>query len=115
VTVTGALCGVLIAVPTALLPGIARSEIDLATRHYTCDRGVDIPASYINADGSSVVVLHVEGRQIALYQQVSASGVRYGWPSDGANYVWLTKGDDASLLWSEAGQETPLLTCKVVP
>lgn len=94
-----------------LLPLAAHAEQQLVTQRYTCDRGVDVPVAYVTAGDASVAVLTVEGRQIALHQEAAASGVRYGWPSDGSNYVWWTKGDTATLLWKdgETGRETPLL------
>ncbi len=99
----------------ALLPFAAHADQQLVTARYLCERGVEVPVAYVNADGASVAVLTVEGRQIALQQEVSASGARYGWPSDGSNYVWWSKGDSATLLWKDgaAGTETPLLSdCK---
>ena len=107
-----------IALVLGLVPLAAQAEIDLVTQRYTCERGVEIPVAYVRAEGSTVVVLTVEGRQIALYQDISASGTRYAWPSDGAGYVWWTKGDGATLLWKDgaAGTETVLLSdCKVAP
>ena len=54
--------------------------------------------------------------QIALLTEPSGSGARYGWPSDGAGYVWWTKGPEAMLLWREAGTESELLTrCRERP
>ncbi len=91
------------------------AETQVTNQTYTCDRGVTIPVVYVNADDTSLVVLQVEGRQILLYTEPAASGARYGWPSDGSNYVWWTKGDDATLYWknSEAGTEDPILSgCK---
>ena len=58
-----------------------------------------------------VAVIHVEGSQITLYNESAASGARYAWPSDGAGYVWWTKGPEATLYWKEGGGEAPLLTC----
>ena len=88
----------------------ARAEI--LTFSYLCDRGVVVPAAYVNAADTSYAVIHVEGRQIALQQSLAASGVRYAWPSDGAGYVWWTKGPEATLYWHEGNDETPLLTCR---
>lgn len=93
-------------------PAFAQDAPEVATLRYGCDRGVEVPATYVTAAGGSVAVISVEGRQITLIQEVAASGVRYGWPSDGASYVWWTKGDQATLYWSEAGAETVLLECK---
>ncbi len=94
----------------APLPVLAEgAETTLTTTRYTCARGVEVPASYINAPDTSLVVIHVEGSQITLISEATGSGARYGWPSDGAGYVWWTKGPEATLYWKEAGQETPIL------
>lgn len=94
-----------------LLPLPAFADLQMTTARYACERGVEVPVTYVNAGDQSVVTLTVEGRQISLYNQVSADGAKYGWPSDGSNYVWSTKGRMASLLWKdETGVETPILT-----
>jgi membrane-bound inhibitor of C-type lysozyme len=108
----------------ALLGGLviwslpAHAELVVKSVRYSCDRGVEVPVAYVDADGASVAILQVEGRQIALWQETAASGARYGWPSGGSNYVWWTKGDTASLLWKDgtAQTETVLLQdCVVLP
>lgn len=94
-----------------VVPVPAQAELQMITARYACERGVEVPASYVNADDQSVVTLTVEGRQISLYVEASASGARYGWPSDGSNYVWWTKGREATLYWkNETGVETPILS-----
>jgi len=93
-----------------LLSTPALAEPEMITTRYTCERGIEVPASYVNYGEFSVAVINVEGRQISLYLERSASGARYGWPSDGANYVWWTKGKDATLYWKEGGEETPILS-----
>ncbi len=76
----------------------ALAEMDLQTARYLCERGVEVPATYVNdGQGGSVVVLNVEGRQIALVGEPAASGARYGWPSGGSHYVWHTQGTEALL------------------
>lgn len=97
-----------------LLAAPAFAETQVQNLTYTCDRGVAVPVVYVNADDTSLAVLQVEGRQILLYTEPSASGARYGWPSDGSSYIWWTKGDEATLYWKDggAGTETPLLTCR---
>jgi membrane-bound inhibitor of C-type lysozyme len=95
----------------ALLPGAALAQ-DFSTATYTCDRGVEIPATYVNGPEQSLVVIHVEGRQITLLNEVAASGARYGWPSDGSGYVWWTKGEAATLYWKTPEGEAPLLACQ---
>lgn len=94
-----------------LLPATASAQ-DFTTLRYTCDRGVTVPATYVNGADQSLVVIHVDGTQITLVNEVSASGARYGWPSDGSGYVWWTKGDEATLYWKTPADETPLLACK---
>ncbi len=93
----------------------AAAETTVATLRYTCDRGVIVPATFVTADDQAVVVIHVDGTQITLFQEEAASGARYGWPSDGSNYVWWTKEDAATLSWKTPEGETPLLTCAVAP
>lgn len=100
-----------VAILLALLPAAASAQ-EFTTTRYTCDRGVEIPATYVNGPDLSLVVIHVEGSQITLLNEPAASGARYGWPSDGSNYVWWTKGEEATLNWKSPDGEAPLLTCK---
>ena len=75
---------------------------EVITVRYLCERGVEVPVTYVNADGMEpVAVLNVEGGQITLIQEVAASGARYGWPSGGSHYIWWSKGDAATLLWRD--------------
>ena len=83
---------------------------------FRCERGVEIPVTFVIAADGSVAVLTVEGRQIALPQAVSGSGARYAWPSDGSGYVFWTKGDEATLSWADGAtsQEVTLYgACRV--
>ena len=103
---------------TAVCSGMALAEAppetQVLTLQYSCDGGVVVPATYVNAFDQQVAVIHVDASQITLFAEVAASGARYGWPSDGANYVWWTKGAEATLYWKEGGTETPLMTCSEV-
>ena len=94
----------------SLLPTVAFGQ-DFTTATYACDRGVAVPATYVNGPDQSLAVLHVDGRQITLVGEPAASGARYGWPSDGSGYVWWSKGDEATLFWKTPEAETPLLAC----
>ena len=99
----------------AALAGVAQAETQVLTLRYTCDRGVEVPATYVNAEDQQIAVIHVEGTQITLFSETAASGARYGWPSDGSSYVWWTKGPEATLYWKdgEKGTEEPVLqNCK---
>ncbi|MGL4279427.1 MAG: MliC family protein [Albidovulum sp.] len=93
-----------------LLPLPAAAELTTGGGTYICDRGVEVPVAYVNADDGAVAVLQVEGRLITLLNEPAASGARYAWPSDGAGYVWWTKGDTATLYWrdGEADSEAVL-------
>ncbi|MFN4153529.1 MAG: MliC family protein [Paracoccaceae bacterium] len=79
---------------------------------YSCDRGVEVPATFVTGPEDAIVVIHIEGAQILLYQEVAASGAKYSWPSDGASYVLWSKGDAATIYWRADGAEVPLLECK---
>jgi membrane-bound inhibitor of C-type lysozyme len=80
--------------------------MEVNSLRYQCARGVMVPATYLLSEADAVVVLHVEGAQITLFGEAAASGARYGWPSDGSNYVWLTKEDSATLLWRDGSDQS---------
>ncbi|WP_392337253.1 MliC family protein [Loktanella salsilacus] len=81
-----------------------------STPRYICERGVEIPAVYINSeDGRApgIAVIYVEGRMINLQATAeAASGVRY----DGSGYVRWTHQGTAQLIWydAELGEEITL-------
>lgn len=105
----------LILAVAACLPGMASAELSAENLRYTCERGVEIPVVYANSGDTSIAVLVVEGSQILLYSEPAASGTRYGWPSDGSHYVWLTRGAEAMLLWRDGATKTEstlFATCK---
>lgn len=86
------------------MPLPAAAEFSTGGGTYLCDRGVEVPVAYVNAAEGSAAVLHVEGRLITLLNEPAASGARYAWPSDGAGYVWWTKGDTATLYWHDGAK-----------
>jgi len=101
-----------------LIPMTGQAEMAVQAIRYTCDRGVEVPVvTVIGEADDGIAVLTADGRQIQLYLEPAASGARYGWPSDGSNHVWWTKGTDATLLWKdgEAKTETPILACTEAP
>jgi len=99
----------LIAAGLPLLPAAAGAQTSLSSTTYHCERGVEIAASFIGAAGSSVAVIQVEGRQITLLQEPAASGARYGWPSDGAGYVFWTRGAEATVSWRDGAGAEPVM------
>lgn len=96
--------GLLAGMALSLMPTLAASEA--TNQRYTCERGVQVPVVYVNSGDMAIAVLLVEGNQILLYSEPVASGARYGWPSDGSNYVWLTKDTQAMLLWRDGAAKT---------
>ncbi len=100
-----------------LLPACALAEMQVQAMRYTCERGVEVPVVYVNDEtGPGIAVLHVEGGMYNLQSEQSASGARYGYPSDGSHYVWWTKGETATLLWhdgTDGSEETLLAECVV--
>ena len=104
-----------IAVLLSWCPSLALAGLEAQNYRYTCERGVEIPVVYVMSAEASVAVLSVEGGQFLLYSEATATGARYGWPSDGSNYVWLTEGADAALMWRDGATKTEttlLAACK---
>ena len=109
----------LCAIACGLLMAGAASAGVTSTPRYTCERGVEISAIYINSeDGGEpgIAVIQVEGRMINLEATgEAASGVRYRFPNDGSGYVWWTHQGEAQLLWydAEVGEEVTIYAfCK---
>jgi membrane-bound inhibitor of C-type lysozyme len=85
----------------ALIPGPALAA-GYESVTYTCERGVGIPATYVDGGDSALAVLQVEGRQVALPLAESTSGARYALAGNQSGYTWWTKGDTALLSWFDA-------------
>jgi membrane-bound inhibitor of C-type lysozyme len=94
------------------MPVLAHAEMQAISVRFDCERGVELPVTFVNSGEESVAVMQIEGHQITLWQEVSASGARYGWPSDGSAYVLWTKGTEATVYWRDgaAKTETPILS-----
>ena len=80
------------------VPGAA--PVGNATQ-YICADGAQLAALYGKEGDEDNVILSYRGETFHLIQEMSGSGVRYSWPSDGSNYVWWTKGDSATLYWKD--------------
>lgn len=91
--------------------GPAAADAPGVSLTYVCDGGAVVSATYGKQDGTDSVVLTRDGETFTLLAELSGSGVRYGWPSDGSHNVWWTKGNTATLYWRDgaAGTETPVL------
>lgn len=81
-----------------------------APSSYVCADGKYFAASYGQEGDTPSVTLTFEDDETALLlAEPSASGARYGWPSDGTNYVFWSKGQEATVLLkdgSRGGKET---------
>ncbi|MDB5663849.1 MliC family protein [Cypionkella sp.] len=71
---------------------------DPNTTQYLCADGTKI-ATVLGTDGNLKLTLKDES--FNLLSEETTSGARYGWPSDGSNYVWLIKADTGTLLWKD--------------
>ncbi|WP_102875653.1 MliC family protein [Phaeobacter inhibens] len=90
------------------------SAAELNSETYICDHGAQVLANYINTDNSSFAILAFEGRQMAFEVTQSASGARY--MSGGGDWVWWTKGNDASLSYFRGASEVIVYQmCKTMP
>ena len=97
----------------ALLAACTPEEVpppvaDDGSTQYLCADGTTIPVVQ-GTDGN--IKITVNGENFNLIAEEIASGARYGWPSDGSNYVWWTKGDVGTLYWrdgTKGGEETVL-------
>ena len=97
----------------ALLAACTPEEVpppvaDDGSTQYLCADGTTIPVVQ-GTDGN--IKITVNGENFNLIAEETASGARHGWPSDGSNYVWWTKGDVGTLYWRDGikgGEETVL-------
>lgn len=88
------------------LPAAAQSVLV----EYECERGAVIHAAYVNEAEPGIVILMVEGRMVELRQEPSGSGIRYGAAETDEGYVWLSRGNEAMLLYRYEGvEEEPIL------
>ena len=83
---------------------------------YICKGGTALPISYARENGEDVARLTIDGATSLLIRETEAPGLRYSWPSDGSNHVWLVNGGIGTLLWKDGtrgGRETVVLaTCR---
>lgn len=110
--------------PVVLATPLAAQEYRTGDTHvfqavYECARGVMIPATYVNTDaGTSLAVLQIEGRQVAMRDAPTGSGARYVSIDEQVGYRWYTKGDEAFLAYlaadDAAEEETLLRDCRML-
>lgn len=90
---------ILISVPGA-------RTIDRQAVRYDC-AGKSVAAEYINAGPVSLVTLTIGSDFVIAANVLSGSGAKYA----GGQYVWWTKGDEATLIDAMKGDTDPGITC----
>lgn len=90
---------------TLSIPGA--QAIDRQTTRYNCG-GTPVVADYINADAVSLVTLTIGNAFVVAANVLSGSGAKYM----GGQYVWWTKGDEATLIDTMKGEDDPGIACK---
>ena len=76
---------------------------------YSCDAASElVSVEYLNAHPNFLALMEVDGEKLIFVSALAASGVRYV----SGQYVWWTKGSDASLYDETAGADAePIATC----
>ncbi len=92
--------------------GAPTQRVEPAPSSYVCAGGRYFAVNYgQDGDTPSVTLTFEDGETALLLAEPSASGARYGWPSDGTNYVFWSKGQEAMVLLKDGangGKETVL-------
>jgi membrane-bound inhibitor of C-type lysozyme len=77
------------------------------TAHYDCG-GNAVDVEYINVEPDHLAIVPVEGGKRVFVLVLSGSGARYA----SGQYIWWSKGKEASLYDETRGADAPpLLTC----
>ncbi len=99
---------------------VAEDQIggDPAPASFVCAGGDHFAVTYgFEMDSASVTLTFENGETALLLAEPSASGARYGWPSDGTGYVFWSKGQEATVYLKDGtrgGEETVLYAdCKL--
>lgn len=87
-----------------------QSDFERRVIVYDCEAAEPVTVNYINAAPNFLALVPVEGEpeQLVFASTIAASGVRYV----SGQWVWWTKGADASLYDITLGEDAdPVLTC----
>ncbi|MBD9558379.1 META domain-containing protein [Ensifer sp. ENS03] len=90
---------------TIRVPGA--DAVDRQSVRYDCG-GKAIEAEYINAGPVSLVTFTIDGTFVVASNVIAASGAKYA----GGQYVWWTKGEEATLYDATKGDEDQGTACK---
>lgn len=90
---------------TISVPGA--ETVDRQSARYDCG-GKTVEAEYINAGPASLVTFTLDGNFTVASNVISASGAKYA----GGQYIWWTKGDEATLYDATKGENDAGIACK---
>ncbi len=90
---------------TFRVPGAG--AVDRQSMRYDCG-GKPVEAEYINAGPVSLVTFTIDGTFVVASNVISGSGAKYA----GGQYIWWTKGDEATLFDATKGDEDQGIACK---
>jgi len=95
---------------TTSIPGYTDLAAERIHATYDC-AGQTVEVEYTNAGPVSLAAFVYDGEPIVAANVLSGSGARYA----GRQYIWWTKGNDASLYDLMQGQDAaPVLECSEV-
>ncbi len=103
---------ILLGLLAAAFPMSVAAQVTVMAAVYVCQRGVEVPVTYVNGTDPAMAFLVAEGKLVALRQVPSASGVFYASFDEQDGYRWRTRGSEAFLAWLAADHtagETVLL------
>ena len=97
------------AAQTSFTLGLAiAGDADRKLTRYDCEGADSFDVEYVNAAPNFLALLPVNGETYLFTLVLAASGAKYA----AANYVWWTKGPEASLYDLSPGEDAPpILTC----
>ncbi|OCP11140.1 MULTISPECIES: META domain-containing protein [unclassified Ensifer] len=90
---------------TIRVPGA--DAADRQSVRYDCG-GKVVEAEYINAGPVSLVTFTIDGTFVVASNVIAASGAKYA----GGQYIWWTKGEEATLFDATKGEEDQGIACK---
>jgi membrane-bound inhibitor of C-type lysozyme len=85
----------------------AGTKVETVEARYECG-DQPVSAQYINAGSVSLAVLTMGDEFVVASNVIAGSGARYA----GGQYVWWTKGADATLYDVRKGEADPGIPCK---
>lgn len=82
-------------------------EVQTSKLAYMCGEK-PVSADYINAGSVALAVLTLDGETVVASNVIAGSGAKYA----GGQYVWWTKGEEATLYDVREGDDAKGIACK---